>query len=325
MQPRLVIHAGRHKTGTTAIQKFLYDNAPALARQGVVYPDVGLDGVAHHQLAWAYGEGQSGRMRETDKSIWAEIAGKCSDNTRCVIVSSESLYRPLIDTNNAREIMDMLPGFDIEILVYVRNQLDFVESSYAQRVKAGHIVPSVSEWVTSSGVDYEQQISGIAAGFGESNIKVRVYDRAVFEGGSIFTDFISACGLDWDESFDIPQDKVNTSLTPKALSICKRSNEIHSEEAIADRRKFNLFIRDLVADTLEDEPAASLMSGWQRKKLMSRCKKSNAKLVQRFGADEALVNAKPVNKQYVDISRQIVSTDELVGLLYAAWKMTNKK
>jgi hypothetical protein len=36
--PRLVIHVGPHKTGTTSVQSTLHANRQALLRQGVLYP-----------------------------------------------------------------------------------------------------------------------------------------------------------------------------------------------------------------------------------------------------------------------------------------------
>lgn len=48
MKKTLYIHAGTHKTGTTAIQKFLSANRDLLAKNGYLYP--GTD-QGHHDVA----------------------------------------------------------------------------------------------------------------------------------------------------------------------------------------------------------------------------------------------------------------------------------
>jgi hypothetical protein len=52
--PRLYVHCGLHKTGTTALQDFLAAQAATLARAGVLYPRAGRPGVAggQHNIAW---------------------------------------------------------------------------------------------------------------------------------------------------------------------------------------------------------------------------------------------------------------------------------
>src|SRR5215510_6274100 len=37
-RPRLVVHIGSHRAGSTSIQAYLRANGPTLARQGIVYP-----------------------------------------------------------------------------------------------------------------------------------------------------------------------------------------------------------------------------------------------------------------------------------------------
>ena len=50
---KLILHIGRHKTGTTAIQRFLYGNPELLRANGYCYPDHGAIGFGHHDIAGA--------------------------------------------------------------------------------------------------------------------------------------------------------------------------------------------------------------------------------------------------------------------------------
>ena len=48
---RLIIHAGFHKSGTTALQEAFDAQSEELKAAGIVYPNIGRK--AHHRIAWA--------------------------------------------------------------------------------------------------------------------------------------------------------------------------------------------------------------------------------------------------------------------------------
>ncbi len=50
----LILHIGYSKTGTSAIQDFLYRNRKMLLRRyGILYPDIYIFDKAHHLFAWS--------------------------------------------------------------------------------------------------------------------------------------------------------------------------------------------------------------------------------------------------------------------------------
>ena len=48
---KLILHIGRHKSGTTAIQRFLRKNGDFLTSNGFYYPQTGTRGAAHHEIS----------------------------------------------------------------------------------------------------------------------------------------------------------------------------------------------------------------------------------------------------------------------------------
>ena len=48
--PRLILHVGAHKTGTSYLQSVFYQNRAVFERSGVYYPAIGPND-AHHALA----------------------------------------------------------------------------------------------------------------------------------------------------------------------------------------------------------------------------------------------------------------------------------
>jgi hypothetical protein len=63
---RLVIHAGFHKSGTTALQEAFDSQSEELRERGIIYPNIGRK--AHHRIAWALtdlGLGKARRRKNT--------------------------------------------------------------------------------------------------------------------------------------------------------------------------------------------------------------------------------------------------------------------
>ena len=52
-KPRLILHIGSQKTGTTSIQGFLKNKADALAVEGVNYISAGRTNIAHNSVLQA--------------------------------------------------------------------------------------------------------------------------------------------------------------------------------------------------------------------------------------------------------------------------------
>ena len=69
----LYLHIGFHKAGSTTLQTFLRDNAPALARAGVVYPEIGRDpeaiAAASHAIKGSVGLFSNGVAFESARSL----------------------------------------------------------------------------------------------------------------------------------------------------------------------------------------------------------------------------------------------------------------
>jgi hypothetical protein len=312
-----IIHAGMFKTGSTAIQQFLYDNKKRLKGNGIVYPGMGMKGsIAHHNFLWSYEEGVPYNINDGDKPTWEELNLNYLSSGNVLIISSEALYSPLLNPNNALEIKRKLFNYDVKILLYVRRQDDFYASSYAQKVKRGVYVPELKEWIKQSKFNFERQFKGIIKSFGQANFIVRMYDFSSFYEGNIFKDFMHAVGLPWDDNYVIPGMK-NDSLSAKAIDVCRRTNALSSDIVELDR--FNRVIRDLVEKHLYDGEKKHLLSSKERNFIMNRSKKTNQYLIEEIGLDKkyfALLDEIKEN----DADKQEVTKDELALLLFELWK-----
>ena len=124
---RLVIHAGQHKTGSTAIQKTLLNNREKLAARGIHYPEIGFTYYGHHKIVEALGSAD--RPGEAEGYFRALEA---LDGT--VVISSENFCRA---TPEAIASMRGLISREVSVVLYIRNFLDVPYAWWQEEVKHG--------------------------------------------------------------------------------------------------------------------------------------------------------------------------------------------
>ncbi|MDN5788266.1 hypothetical protein [Pseudorhodobacter sp.] len=134
-RPRLVLHVGTHKTGTTSIQLALRDNRATLLKAGICYPDPGRDPhpdlPAHNFIYRATLDGPEVMAAER-ALIWEEFR---ASRANCLILSEEGLSLPRDKLQAFFEPWKDV--FDISIVCYLRRQDRYAESLYSQYVREG--------------------------------------------------------------------------------------------------------------------------------------------------------------------------------------------
>ncbi|MBV8434477.1 MAG: hypothetical protein JO029_09395 [Candidatus Eremiobacteraeota bacterium] len=203
-----LLHVGTHKTGTTSIQVFLQENAPAFAAAGVriaqtgrfkLVSTTGAVGATpgNHELAWDLVADETAKLAELVQEL-----RECG--SRSAIVSSEDfslLYaRPAMLETLAEHVRDI--GYVPKIAVYLRAQAAYAESMYVERIKHGHVKPIAAyvRTILEEGrylpegtrqdiaFSYVRLIEPFERVFGPANLFVRAY--APKEQTDIFRDFL---------------------------------------------------------------------------------------------------------------------------------------
>ena len=206
----LLLHIGKQKTGTTAIQKFLCVNADVIEEYGWCYP---TDKVFMKENPWYNGMGFYGKgyRIDTESLRWKQL-WECLHEyleKKNVILSAENIS--IINTHEL--LRKVKQEYDnVKVIVYLRRQDVFVESLWNQMVKSqnGCYTGSVQEcWEEFFGegefrrekLYYYNELEAIAAIIGKENLIVRVYEKQQLEGErkDAISDFFSAIGLtvDW--------------------------------------------------------------------------------------------------------------------------------
>lgn len=201
----MFLHLGTHKTGTTSLQVFLGTHATKLRKQGVLYPTTGRRDthLAHHNIAWELiGDRRFDPGLGTFATLRAEIAGYSGD----VILSSEDFTGAARAPATFAAFLQALraDGFDVTLVLFLRNQADYAASLYLTLIQFGYnqdfrffldAICTIGElryldWCFPFRYDrFIETLQRLPA-----EIVVRSYDTAC--QGSLLADFLAACDID---------------------------------------------------------------------------------------------------------------------------------
>jgi len=130
------IHVGPHKTGTTSIQWFLQENRAELLTDGYFVPESETKRGAHHALAEALAGLDVGEHREP--LVARSIAAIAATPARTIIISSEALEGLFRNRQNTKAFFNRIHKLDLQpsLIVFPRNQPQWINSSYASTIKS---------------------------------------------------------------------------------------------------------------------------------------------------------------------------------------------
>lgn len=221
---RLIIHAGIGKTGTSSIQSSMHRNREALRSQGIRYIESNRpypEYLAKHKFRWnKQGAPEWDELREEA----GNLAGTCET----VVVSNETLWRK--NEEELRFFRDFFPGYEFTILLYVREQAEYLESRILQAAKSlsnrwsfdlrnPDDPTGIDEFLETHlpELDFVEVARRWGAVFGEENIHGRLYSRNLFPGKNVVEDFYAAIGASTD-SLDLLAES-NPSISAPLISI----------------------------------------------------------------------------------------------------------
>lgn len=209
VKPRIVIHIGATKTGSTFIQHMLEENRPALLREGIWFPEIGLfwqqtrprKQAGHSHFTPAAVRREPGPREHLQRGL--ELM---EGRVHTIILSSEAFFLQ----QNAHFLANYFAGHPVEMVVYLRRQDDWANSQYCEFVSGGavgRVDMPMPEWLeqpdTQRFLDYRGLLDKWAEKIGRENIHVRVFDRSAFAGGDLLSDFAQTTGL--PQLLDLPR------------------------------------------------------------------------------------------------------------------------
>ena len=284
---KIFLHIGWHKTGTTAIQRMLFQHRVALReRLRVDYPDSARRKIAHAPLAWSL-------AAERGKADPGELVAKLKAEVRArglerCIVSSEvfSMLRP----ERVEQLAALLREDEVRVIGYVRRQDQYLESRYNQMVKfapvrlAVDFPEFVARQVQAGPLDLERCFAAWAAAFGKPALCVRLYDRGALPQGDVRRDFCAQLGMPV-EAFTFPDAESNQSLDYESVCFLRHLNAVPMSRELHARVVKRL--RKLNAG--KEQSGASFFTPRERAAFLERFRESNRRFAREFlGREDAL-------------------------------------
>ncbi len=195
----LFFHIGTPKTGTTSIQTYLDHNRDYLKQQGICYPDIRKFCTEQKiDIGRSSGYIQNGGffehflglgIRSIDMELlmqnesFAKIIRyieECIDQTGTVLLSDESMW--------LRNVTDLIQyfqkkGIAVKVIVYLRNQIDYLESFWKHDIKIGLYADTFEEYLKFrkgtaliESLNYDTKLNQIEETVSKNNMTVRLYE-----------------------------------------------------------------------------------------------------------------------------------------------------
>ena len=297
-RPHLVLHAGTHKTGSTAIQSFLAAHRDQLAEQGVLYPVLDGDGLSHTSLQKHVGLAcTTGGSSQLDATL-AQLAKQIDEaQPQRVVLSSEHFFAmprawitPLLTATK--------PLFaSVSLVIYLRSQRDLWTSLFNQRAKALKVLPSHQPWGTTDflgpaiveNMAYADYLDAFACEIGTDQIAARLYDPSQFPGGDVRLNFLESAGVSPFPHDTSDTRAVNPSLGWKgvalATTLAARYHAIETRPLIsrAMRRAFQQAHNEGLPDWLG--AAACYLTAEEQLAIRETYTASNLRLADTYSED----------------------------------------
>ena len=241
--PRLYLHIGSHKTGTTAVQQGLHQNRILLEALGITY--VGTGNIAHIQSAIGPISPTSFLPAGYKVIDPADLAARlAAAQTETVVASSEN-FSFFFDRSAITALAQALrPHFDdIRIVCYLRRQDRHAVSHHQEGAKPnrqaegalwGHAPTALPDYSTAHDLylDYHHRLGLWADVFGDAAMIIRIYDRDLLKKRDIFADFLGL--LDLDITGLLPIGDRNASLGAAQTKVGHLMNSLEVRAKTAD-------------------------------------------------------------------------------------------
>lgn len=179
----VLVHIGRHKSGTTSIQQALCLHEPQLALSGIVYSKCGRSptGIANHALATSCIQNESGRLKVYQTELESELR-----TARLLVISSEAFQ----NLRDPAVFFSLFPaGVKFRVVSYLRDAVDYLASSYAQEIQSSGSSTGFFNYAVRRELGYEAFLSKWKSE--SSSVRAMFYHPRHLVDGDVVTDFFS--------------------------------------------------------------------------------------------------------------------------------------
>jgi hypothetical protein len=281
MKPKLYLHIGLHKTGSTFIQNFCAQNREQLAKKGVLYHQAAIKWNGHHPLVWSLGIRHP--HHDPAEGDTESLAGKIINESKgytSIVLSSEDFE--FLAPVHMKRLLELFEDFDIRIIAYLRRQDSYLESEYAQHVRmdetrsAGEIRDFYMSFDFMQRYNYMQLLRPWDNHFGKDALLIRPFQRAQMVSGSLADDFCATLGLTDAAGMVIPEEaESNISFSGTVLGAMREVNKL--ELTAEDRSQ----VLEILMKYSRKE-SETILAPRNLESFMKVFEKTNARVAQRY-------------------------------------------
>lgn len=321
MKPRLIVHVGANKTGSSAVQSFLALNRRDLREHGIIVPDEQLGlreqaGGAHvftfQQLLEDRAEGRARLATALTRIAEQEPQAKA------VVLSAENLT-----ANPAAPALfeGLDETFRLEIIMYIRRQDDFLLSSWQQW--NSKIESDFWAWaVTNVGLlgNWRTHLEAWEKVVPRQQITVRVFEKGSLEGGDVVSDFTQLLGIDVPvERWQRPVETVNPSFSDSVMELVQGNplvfDNVHDND-------FYDFVRRFTGDVYLKDRRESSVTFRQRMAVLNRYRSSNDWVLTHYvGDNRGELFTPPGEADYIEVDPGKRDAEKLRFLTTVLYRM----
>lgn len=294
MTKSLILHIGWRKTGSTALQKFVFDNTRGdrLQHLGIVPAGrVEQDRVIGGQVTAHHGLGGLSFRARCDQAWKAAMPFFEAPDTQTFLVSSEVISSHLMRGGGHFErLAEYLSPFDrVRILCWLRRQDDYVASLAVQAAKHGgngreRGDREPANWPKDA--DYNAVLERLATVLPHAEILPRLYGGA---GNDVTVEAIRLLDLDVSRLVTVSPGRVNSRVSPEMYRMQIEVNRRAKARGIKTGPLQRVLLDAVAAnpELLAGAPAAVPFTREHRWRILERHRKSNQRLCESYGFDAA--------------------------------------
>jgi len=234
---KIVLHIGHGKTGSSAIQAALARNQSLLGSAGILYPDHATVDQARR------GEVTSGNV---DPENWFEgqviPIARAAGNCQVIVFSNENLFHRFDEFLEKQAAYS--PEFDFEIVLFVREPFEKLNSAYQQSVKRRGFAGDMREFAEHDGD--ARHAAKILQALEQQGVAFTVFNYSALRRSAIRAFFAHLGAWDLIEARgETEVGTVNRSLTAAELDFLLHVNRVFGVE-------FGSVIADALVHRLPD-------------------------------------------------------------------------
>lgn len=279
MKKNVLLHIGRHKSGTTSLQEFLSRNEKWLEENGYEYLKIYRSIYAHHPLAELLAKKNIKNKTEDEiEKIVKKVRLEILDTSRrgsTLLISSEGFQN--CDPEIVRKVFPE-DIFNIEIVCYFRDQVSYLISSYMQAIHANFRVDVFDKYIRYFDADYWAFLEKWSKNF--ENINIRKFSKNSLINSNIIDDFV----INFLELKPLETEKYNSnpSLSRRYLSFKLMYNQKYLDGKIEEPFGPGKLYVLLGKFSEEDNTGKLMTTDIQREYIIKKYDESNKRVFEKY-------------------------------------------